>query len=942
MNFARKRLGERGSIGFVSKSKLGKTGDPLADSAITKLNSMNESTLLKEKKNAQSVLASVNRVTVDVSGNFKNKLDKLGVEGQKTKMAHDLTLGSNNKSALEANEAFDRIYGVPLLKRGVRKVFGDKSTFSRFTREVQKRFDQYIIAKRHIEILETKKSFRLPGKVTKKELQALVNTVENGTDEVSKQIIKSSKEYWKTLDGLIAELRAEGLLSKEALIALRKSGRFYSPRQVIDWIDPIVAGRGKGGLSGTLSVRDSGVSKLSVEGTYRAIETDTQTLLNYAIQSTNKRIARNRANRALLDLAEKVPDNGVVKVVKFSEKTPQEHTVSVLVNGKQKGLKLSSEDYVEWIERDSKISADWANRVQKLSGARILKFMATGGNPEFAVSNLARDMAHIWLVTDEFSKALPIAAKQMLGDMGSVFTDAVRRKGQYIDFIKQGGGMSFMTHQGRLTEKVTGLWGGLQEVASYMGETSEILTRLALRKRTLKNLIETHKKEFGRAMSATELAQAELHATWTARNFLDFSQGGSFIKAADNAVPYLNASIQGTRGLFRAAKPKIGTTGIARFLPDKTFAAKASQIMGLSSGLYLANRFVNPKSLSQTNEQDRKNNFIIPMGDFFSFDDKEGNKRYWHAKIPKDQGQRFFATLAENLTIKALGDDIEPVSVVESLGEALPNISGIMPPAFKAVVGYALDINFWTKENVWRGAHLDDPVEEINNYTHPAFTKGTKLIKSGTGGIINLSPSRLQDALSQVFARGNVYTDVMGLGWQAIGGEISEADRKIIGKEMFKRFPLIRKTYTLTDPFNADRKKTERDQARFNTKRTIVNRKFDKSVSRSVDEGDREALKKMVSIIKSSRNSKEVKRLLRRLKTHLQLKGLQEKRLWLKWSEMSPEPRAYNFVNKLRSASKEDKERLLKDLGKVKSVASKEFLRELGIMLKQEKKMGVK
>ena len=69
---------------------------------------------------------------------------------------------------------------------------------------------------------------------------------------------------------------------------------------------------------------------------------------------------------------------------------------------------------------------------------------------------------------------------------------------------------------------------------------------------------------------------------------------------------------------------------------------------------------------------------------------------------------------------------------------------------------------------------------------------------------------------------------------------------------------------------------------------------------------------------KKSRDKDEAKRLLRRLKTHVQLKGtkedpVQERRFWLGLSNMNPEARAINFVNKVRNASKEDKARLLKD-----------------------------
>ena len=282
-----------------------------------------------------------------------------------------------------------------------------------------------------------------------------------------------------------------------------------------------------------------------------------------------------------------MPDNGLVKQVKLgTEPRPQMRDVFVMVKGKPKQIRMKSTDFVEWVERDTGVSLQTANFMRRWSGSNILRFMATAGNPEFAVSNLARDMAHIWLVTDEFSKNAFKAIPQMGSDMFHVFTDAVGRKGAYLDYINEGGGMSFLTHQGRITEKTMGALANFQKVVSYMGETSEIMTRLALRRRALTNL-----RKAGGIKTADDMLLAQRQATWEARNFLDFSQGGSAIKAADNAIPYLNASIQGTRGLFRAARAN-----------PKAFIAKASQVMALSAGLYAANRFVNPKTLAQVSD----------------------------------------------------------------------------------------------------------------------------------------------------------------------------------------------------------------------------------------------------------------------------------------------------------------------------------------------------
>ncbi len=180
----------------------------------------------------------------------------------------------------------------------------------------------------------------------------------------------------------------------------------------------------------------------------------------------------------------------------------------------------------EWVLSDPTINAQVANVVGWLSGSSVLKPMATGLNPEFALTNFPRDIAHIWLVTNEYSPFLPKATAQMGADLMATVGDAFMRKGSYIDYINEGGGMQFLTHQGKITSKVGGKLGQLQDVLGYLGETSEIWTRLALRRRALKRGASPHE------------------ATWQARNYLDFNQGGPLIKAIDTGVPYLNAGIQ--------------------------------------------------------------------------------------------------------------------------------------------------------------------------------------------------------------------------------------------------------------------------------------------------------------------------------------------------------------------------------------------------------------
>lgn len=173
---------------------------------------------------------------------------------------------------------------------------------------------------------------------------------------------------------------------------------------------------------------------------------------------------------------------------------------------------------------------------------------------------------------------------QMSKDFAVVAKDVFTRSGRVKQFVDQGGGLNLLAHygrtsgQGNIGEKVD----GLQKVLGWIGETSEIWTRMALRERALKN---------GRTAE---------EATWIARHYLDFAQGGNISKALDVGMPYLNAGIQGTRAMFRAAKESPGV-----------FMYKMAQLMTLSSGLYYANMAVNPEAWRQTSDRDKETNFIV-------------------------------------------------------------------------------------------------------------------------------------------------------------------------------------------------------------------------------------------------------------------------------------------------------------------------------------------
>jgi hypothetical protein len=547
---------------------------------------------LKDVVRMQEKSEQQNRLTLDKAKRFLNT-SIVDVKGH-TKRA----LASYAKHSLDARLAIQRL---DLIGGAHSKAIQDSSAaeaiiYGGLSKSKHILLDAFINAKRTIEIIKNKgKKFKVPPEF--KKAQAFLDEM---SPALKAELEPRAKAYWETFDALVAMMKAENLLSPEALAGLRKSGRNYSPRKVLEYFDPELTFTF--GESKIIKVGTSGLKPLQ-KGTIKDIETNTSILLNEAIVRAHTRVFRNRANKSLYDFAKNVPHNGIAtlsKVVRVTksgkqifQKPPLGYVrIPVMIKGKRKEVLMRHEFAKGWVLRDPILNPAIANTLSWVSGSKILKAMATGLNPEFSLTNLPRDLAHILLITDEYSRTLPVAFIQLIQDitmiipsatgirpirggkslvktlkhkgvkgvfnkkdLQKVLKDTFNREGLYRDYINYGGGMEFMTHQGkfarsefgRLTkvvpESVITQLGNVQTYLGYVGETSEIIGRLALMRRAMKN---------GATLE---------EATWIARTYLDFSQGGNIVKAMDSFVPYLNASIQGTRGIFRAARDKPGVFG---------------------------------------------------------------------------------------------------------------------------------------------------------------------------------------------------------------------------------------------------------------------------------------------------------------------------------------------------------------------------------------------
>jgi hypothetical protein len=815
---------------------------------------------------------SVVRGAIDVSGNLQAKLVALGPAGQQVVWRMNAIAGASTKGTNE----FD---------------IDSKPIYDGLDEKQKNGFDDYKAVLRNLEIRANKGAeFSLPEGHTE---QSLIDHLASIPEHIREEYDKRNVFYKAAMDKVIQLSIDNGLRTEEDAARLRETGKEYLAREVLEYADPTVQRKNRDGK--TVSVRDSGIKSLTEEGTEKHVETDTQLLMQQIYQRTYTRLFKNKASQEFLRLAETEPgvaDLGI-QVVKpgFKVKSDQ-MKVTAMVDGKPVDMVMPLELGQEWVTGDPLLPATLSSVLGWVSGKKILQSMATTLNPEFAITNIPRDLAHIWLTTEEYSSFAPVAAFQMSRDMVGAIKNFKEMSQIYID---NGGGMELLAHQGKLGLKGdSAISKGISALETTMGKAgqfSEMVTRLALMRRAMKN------------------KNTPFQATQIARGYLDFSRGGSVVKALNSVIPFFNASVQGTRGIFRAAKKN-----------PKVFGVKAFEIGAMAFGLTMANIHLWGDDYEDVPDFDKKNNWIVMTNS--TFIDSNGEERRHYVKIPKDQGQRTFAMIFENMARKTLGLPVDHLSITEEVSEVLPIIPGeLLPPAMEMVLGYSVNKDFWTKEDIWRGPDVL-PQEEYNKYTPTPYVK--------FGEATGLSPVRTKYMVEQLFTRGNIWTSLAGYGSKQVFDEMTPEERAKQSEEMLEKYPGVRRLLKSTRPDLRREKEIKAEKVRLDTERIVNNRKFDALAERFFNkQTDR---REVNEFIRRQETLPEKKRLQRRFRKLSKLQGVTNRRFWFQLLDLPPEQRAVNYWNEWVQKDEASRRELNIQSHKVPGFRSKRFDRTFNKM----------
>ncbi len=752
----------------------------------------------KSLRDAATKILSLNNIT-DANASMKRRLlERGGAHGRQAVQNFVLSAGATPKGLLAFQRASDRIWAPPqrkLAKFGALKE-EDELTLNRYITDLRK--------------LQTGRIKQARGaKLTDAERRELVDTdghlqrmgLDNGVER--DQFFRRRAElYFEAVRDNVRLLRDEGIINQKEQDAAELL--WSSPGDLLKMVDPDAADKALGlGESGIPSIRSIDLS---------TIGDNHKELLAQLTIRTHNRIMRNRASLDLLQMAKDLPDNGVVSFTK----QPFMKKLTVRVDGKPESFWMD-EEFADMWARGAINFAQGSRAIRWASGSPVLKALATGVNPEFALTNLPRDIMHAYMASDArvgYSAHVPKFLGQMLlRDIPSVAMDAIRRRGRFNDYINEGGGMGFLTHQGTnvlsAEEAVgeRGLLGGFTrgkfskldpgfrrawQALSYFNETSEILVRLAIRERGMRN-----------GLTGPE-------ATYFAREYLDFAQGGAIIKHLDNAIPYLNASTQAVRTALRGLGPL--ARGEGRKPLDARGAAKLMNLAGIATSIHAYNYYTDRDGYEAIPDDIKAKNWIIMTGN--SFLDNNGDRRHSYVTIRRDDTMIPFLAPFDALSIRYFGGRAPHETLLDTVTSSLPLVEGTIP-VYNMFKAYGNNRDFWLNDDIWRAPGglpnepgMIDPLQEVNRFPRRPTSslaigtaKGIAAVTDALnlGEEVHISPSRLEGSLSAVLPK-NTYTWFVGKGWETITGEMDEYNKQKTDRELYYSTPGRRKVLRMTHP----------------------------------------------------------------------------------------------------------------------------------------------
>jgi len=584
--------------------------------------------------------------------------------------------------------------------------------------------------------------------LTSKNLDKDFRAVTPLSDESFSKIKQSASIYFDEMKSVVDDLFDNNLITKQEADDLK--ARDYNPKQYIDK----VTGKVEYKINNKKVITYDNGYKLQ-EGDKGSLFADTEGLIKMVVTSAINRRYRNNANLALRNLIKETDGTEFSIGYEIGKKKPLKEGFTEIQyrdeNANIKSFAINDEFADGWVTADARINSVALNAMAWGTGTKALKATATGYNPIFAVANLIRDMQYILLTqNDLYSNFLPYGALQFAGDFAKSLPDFVGKKGSYLDWVNEGGATSLLTRTGgfefrksvRTNQGVKAFSKDTANLAKYgmgyAGELSEVASRLAIRRRALKN-----------GMSSKE-------ATYRSRAYLDFSRAGSYGTFVDNLFPYFRTSIQATRGYAKAWRKD-----------PATMAYKTGQLFTLEH--IIQQNFFSSEEGQQMYRRispfDMYNYFTIPIP--YKHVDSNGLKTPTYFRADKDSYQKLVSAGYRKLFNSYYGNpvDLDDSSFIEKTLQTLSPVEfgGLSPLAHILLAKHTRRDIYGSK--IYKGQPVLDKRDETNRDRVPEQLWVKDVTKIAP---VSISPAQLQYSMNRLLVKGNPFWDSLQMGYSSI------------------------------------------------------------------------------------------------------------------------------------------------------------------------------
>lgn len=560
-------------------------------------------------------------------------------------------------------------------------------------------------------------------------------------------LYKRSDAYFNAFRSLLNEMYEEGLIDQDTYDAIKEFN--YQPRMFLEHVYNEV--------SDDIAMREYGLSQNQIKkittGSEAEMMLQSRFILNLYARSVTARIAKNKANKALAEGLKDKKNNDWIRPSNEGKADRGFENVYFYENGEQKSFQLRTDLRREWDDLNLSMAGKtgFGKVMGYLSGSFALKLLATRANPLFVLGNFPRDFGHIIFLTNAYDNHnIYYSGLLLFRDFFKGLKSKITDDQYYQDYMRLGGGMDFLSTEGRRESMATKTVGRVQEAVlkatSSIGEASEVGFRIAVYKKVLNNSIKEYESKNGEKPTGETLEQLKSAAVTQSREIIDFSQGGSFIKGAEIATPYLNAAFQG----MRVSSAYIRKNPVA-------FARKWGEVtLGLTM-LMLYNFTVGEDEWDDIPAEIKKRNHIIFTP--FTYTDEQGRTRRRYITIPKTQQMIPFYAVSEYVAasvasevfekeVKFTQDDFDYLtsSVMSYLPKDPSNIKDealTSIPVISAITAYQTNYDAFRKQRI----NIEDGVpperEGLYDESVPLFYKAY-------GELTGTSPKRMQVAVEKI------------------------------------------------------------------------------------------------------------------------------------------------------------------------------------------------